>query len=367
MTDAIRVLDEAIARAPEPRLKARAQVERELVRLETETSVGTGQARLVTDAVLPVLEREGDEYGQCRVWLLRAQAAWIAGRVGGADAAWRRAADCATRAGDERELFGIVGWRATAAVFGPTPVDDAIRLCEEFRELVRASPVWMASMINPLASLHAMKGEFELADRLLAEANETLHQLGSLGGSVNHHEALVRLLAGQPALAERPLRAGVATLASMNDSALLATTNAMLAQAVYAQGRLREADELCREAAVGGRRRRHRDPGDLARRQGEGPRPRGQQRAGRGARTRSRRADRADRLALTPRRCDARSRRGAPDVLTAGRVRPGRPGRPCAVRAEGTMPSAPRERGRSSTTDPGRTRWRSIGTSTRSC
>ena len=252
MTEATRVLDEAIARAPEPRLKARAQVERERVRLETETSVGTGQARLVTDAVLPVLEREGDEYGQCRVWLLRAQAAWIAGRVGGADAAWRRAADCATHAGDERELPGIVSWRATAAVFGPTPVDDAIRLCEEFRELARASPVWMASIINPLASLHAMKGGFELADRLLAEANETLHQLGSLGGSVNHHEALVRLLAGQPALAERPLRAGVATLASMNDSALLATTNAMLAQAVYAQGRLREADELCREAALGG-------------------------------------------------------------------------------------------------------------------
>ena len=110
------------------------------------------------------------------------QAAWIAGRVGRADAAWRRAADCARRAGDERELFGIVSWRATAAVFGPTPVDEAIRLCEEFRELVRASPVWMASIINPLASLHAMKGEFELADRLLAQANETLHQLGSLGG-----------------------------------------------------------------------------------------------------------------------------------------------------------------------------------------
>ena len=167
MTEATRVLDEAIARAPEPRLKARAQVERERVRLETETSVGTEQARLVTDAVLPVLEREGDEYGQCRVWLLRAQAAWITGRVARADAAWRRAADCAPRAGDERELLGIVSWRATAAVFGPTPVDDAIQLCEEFRELVRASPVWMASIINPLASLHAMKGEFALADRLL--------------------------------------------------------------------------------------------------------------------------------------------------------------------------------------------------------
>ena len=42
MTDAARVLDEAIAGASDPRLRARAQVERELVRLEAETSVGTG-------------------------------------------------------------------------------------------------------------------------------------------------------------------------------------------------------------------------------------------------------------------------------------------------------------------------------------
>jgi ATP/maltotriose-dependent transcriptional regulator MalT len=66
---------------------------------------------------------------------------------------------------------------------------------------------------------------------------------------VSHHEALVRLLAGRPVLAELPLRAGLERLTSMSDSGLLATTTAMLAQAVYAQGRLAEAKELCRVAA----------------------------------------------------------------------------------------------------------------------
>jgi DNA-binding SARP family transcriptional activator len=246
MTDATRVLDEAIARAPDPRLKARAQVERELVRLETEPSAGSENARRVIAAVTPVFEREGDEYGQSRVWLLRGQLAWNAGRVESADGAWHEATESARRAGDRRGLFEVIGWRALAAVLGPTPVDEAIRRCEEFRELVRASPFATAATVNPLAFLHAMKGEFDVADQLLTQAGAILQELGGLSSGVSHLEAWVRLLAGQPALAEAPLRAGAETLSSMSGAGVLATTTALLAQAVYAQGRLREAAELCR-------------------------------------------------------------------------------------------------------------------------
>jgi ATP/maltotriose-dependent transcriptional regulator MalT len=248
MTDATRVLDEAIAEASDPRLRARAQVERELVRLETETSVGTGQARRVTDAVMPVLEREADEHGQSRAWLLRGQLAWNLGRAESADEAWREAAESARRAGDQRQLFEVIGWRALAAVLGPAPVDEAIRRCEEFRALVGASPFATASTLNPLALLHAMKGEFEIAEGLLAQASEMLHELGGLGSSVSHLEAWARLLAGQPALAEQSLRADVETLSAMSEGGALATTTALLAQAAYSQGRLDEAEELCRTA-----------------------------------------------------------------------------------------------------------------------
>jgi len=246
MSEAARVLDEAIARAPEPRLRARAQVERELVRLETETSVGTEQARGVIDAAMPRLESEADEYGLCRVWLLRGRLAWELGHVGRADEAWRYAAESARRARRLRELFEVIGWRALAAVLGPTPVDEAIRRCEGFRELVRPSPIATASTLNPLAVLHAMKGEFELAERLLEQAGEMLHELGGIGSGVSHLEAWVRLLAGQPALAEARLLADVETLSSMSAGDALATTTALLAQVVYAQGRMGEAGELCR-------------------------------------------------------------------------------------------------------------------------
>ena len=239
MTEAAEVLDEAVAQAAGPR----AQVEREFVRLESETSVGTEQAERVATAALPALA--GDERGQCRAWSLQAQVAWIGGQVGRADAAWVEAARCARNARDDRLRFGIVGWRATAAVLGPTPVADAIERCEGFREELGASPVAVAWAINPLASLHAMRGDFELAERLLRQAKATLDELGSLNASVNHHEALVWLLAGRPDLAEAALRPTAERLSSIGDEGLLATTSAMLAQALFALERFDEAGECC--------------------------------------------------------------------------------------------------------------------------
>jgi tetratricopeptide (TPR) repeat protein len=245
--DAVRVLDEA-AGTGDARLNAWARVERELVRLEAESSAGTERALGVAEEALPVLERAGDQHGQGRAWFLRAHAASVTGHFDRADEAWERAGTCARRDGDEAELFLILGRRATAAVLGTTPVDEAIRRCDEFRKRVAASPVAVALMLNPLASLHAMRGEFDAADALVREANETLHQLGSLGW-VSHHEALVRMLAGRPDLAELPLRAGLERLARYEDRGMLATTAAMLAQALYEQERWTEADEQCAVAA----------------------------------------------------------------------------------------------------------------------
>src|SRR6185312_7147310 len=134
------------------------------------------------------------------------------GHIDAADAAWDDAAECARRIGDERERFAILGWRATAAVFGPTPVDVAVARCEEIRDLVAASPVAVAWAVNALALLQAMRADFDAAERLLAEADETLQQLGTLHATVSHIEALIRLLAQRHELAERTLRGDVQML-----------------------------------------------------------------------------------------------------------------------------------------------------------
>jgi tetratricopeptide (TPR) repeat protein len=104
-------------------------------------------------------------------------------------------------------------------------------------------------MLNPLAGLYAMKGEFERADAFLQQSDGVRRELGHVDTNVSHLDAIVRMLAGQPALAEIPLRAGIEKLEAIGDTRWLATTHAMLARAMYVQGRLDEAGELCRKAA----------------------------------------------------------------------------------------------------------------------
>lgn len=249
--EADHVLTEALARSRDPALSARAQVEQQFVRLLGEGSEGTEGAPAAATAALEVLREHGDEYGQSRAWSLLASIAWFQGRVADADDAWRAAAELARRAHDERELHEVLGWRASAAVFGPTPVREAIRRCGEIRETVGASPVAVALTLHPLALLHTMCGEVEYAWELAAEAGAILRELGGMQSAVSHHEALLELLACRPAQAEERLREGYDRLAGMGDGTLLATTAAMLAQAVLVQDRLDEAEQLAQVSKRG--------------------------------------------------------------------------------------------------------------------
>ena len=165
-----------------------------------------------------------------------------------ADEAWARAGERAEKAGLHRHLFEIVGWRAAAAALGPVPTEAAIGRLEGFRALVAASPVATASVLNPLAYLLAMRGDFAGAEALLAQASVILDELGGIGAGFSHLEAFVRLLAGQPERAEALLRGDVELLSAMVEGSSLATTTALLARAVLAQGRPDEAGELAVEA-----------------------------------------------------------------------------------------------------------------------
>jgi DNA-binding SARP family transcriptional activator len=249
LADADSVLAGAIEQAVtagDEHMEAQARVERQFVRLEAEPAGTVDAAQDVADSALVQLERHHDERGQSRAWSLRASIAWLQGQVARADEGWEEAAQHARRAGDERQLFEILGWRASAAVFGPMPVHDAISRCMDTRRQVAGSPVAVALTLHPLAALHAMTGDFDQARRLIREGNAILGELGRMESAVSHHEALVELLAGRPEAAEARLRVGYEELGRMGgDGALLATTAAMLAEALYAQDRLGEAEELC--------------------------------------------------------------------------------------------------------------------------
>jgi class 3 adenylate cyclase/tetratricopeptide (TPR) repeat protein len=245
-TEADEILTEAIDRAGgDDLLEARARLEQQFVRLQAEGAID--EPDQVAQETLRVFEAHGDLRGQSRTWCLRATVDWIQGQVEKADEGWLRAADLARLADDELELFEILAWRASAAPIGPTPVPDAIATCAEIREEVEGSPLAKAQILPPFASLYAMQGDFETARSLVQEANTLLGELGRIYTvALAHHDATVELLAGEPAAAEERLRTAYERLDELGEKAFAATTAAMLAHAVYAQGRYEEASQFCR-------------------------------------------------------------------------------------------------------------------------
>src|SRR5262249_10154093 len=151
--------------------------------------------------------------GLCRARRLEAYLHWNAAHAAAAAEAWERAAEHARRAGDEDERSEILNWVASSMFFGPTPVPEGIRRCEEIRVEVSGNLASEAGPIRSLAGLHAMDGRFELARELLGESYSIFEDLGqSLNSWVPHVDGIVELLAGDPRAAEARLLAGYRAL-----------------------------------------------------------------------------------------------------------------------------------------------------------
>jgi len=239
--------------AGDERLEARAHIEELVLRLQVDPGGAIAEARQAGVRARRTFEEAGDELGLCRLSYLQAEVHWLEGRAAAAEEAWGRAASYARRAGDHRRLAGILAWIPSAVLFGPTPVPAGIRRCEEIRQLLRGNLRAQSEILPALGGLHAMTGRFESARELLAESDAILEELGFTIHSAPEWAAFIALLAGDPAAAERRLRAGYERLAAMGESQLRSTTAALLARAIYEQGRYDEAytfTEASAEAAA---------------------------------------------------------------------------------------------------------------------
>ena len=232
-------------------LRAHAQVAQLLSRLQVDPDAVARIMRRQGAGLERELEAAGDHSGLAQLWHVRALIWWIKCQSGEAERAWRRAAEEARRAGDGRLLSDVVGWEASSTAVGPMPVDAAIARCEEIGAVLAGDPWARALALQPLASLHAMRGEFSTAFELLDESSLTLAGFGpTVDAAVSHPEVFVAVLAGDLARAERHLRAGRRLLKQMGERAVLASTESYLAQVVLMSGREAEADRLARRCAA---------------------------------------------------------------------------------------------------------------------
>jgi class 3 adenylate cyclase/tetratricopeptide (TPR) repeat protein len=232
-------------------LEARAQVARLVSRLQVDPDAVARLMRRQGDALERVLSTAGDHRGLAQLWHVRALLWWIKAQSAEAERAWRRAADEALQAGDKRMLSDAVGWEASSVALGPTPVEVGIVRCQEICAILKGDPWAEALALQPLASLHAMRGEFPIAFRLLDESSATLAGFGpTVDAAVSHPEVFVATLAGDLARAERLLRNGRRVLEEMGERAVLASTEGYLAQVLLLTGRDRDADRFARRCAA---------------------------------------------------------------------------------------------------------------------
>jgi class 3 adenylate cyclase/tetratricopeptide (TPR) repeat protein len=240
------VLGEAIS-AGDERTKAHALVQQSFLRLFTEPEVTPAELIAVAEQAIDVFEQLSDELGLGRAWRLIAGARYLARRAGPSAEASEQALVHIRRAGDPLEEADSVEYLALALMVGPTSVPEAIRRCEALLEEVAGKPALELMVTGFLANLLAMAGRLAEAGELMEQSHQLRDERVGRLWFFPHEFGLQTLLADDPAAAERELRWGYEVQKRIGGTEYFSTIAALLARAVYAQGRDEEAEQLTRE------------------------------------------------------------------------------------------------------------------------
>jgi DNA-binding SARP family transcriptional activator len=234
--------DAIAAASGDPRIALRAKVELAHAHLFRDPAHGAHELLELAERAIPVFEELGDDRALGRTWR---HIGYVRGGMQCRNRDWEQAAEKALvhyrRAG--WSAAGCLAELAAALFFGPTPVPDAIRRCDELLEQATD----MAGRANVLVykgGLEALAGRFDAGRSAIAEASSTYQEIGEVYALANNSGRIlgrVELIAGDYAAADIALRESCETLERFHDWAGLSTSSADLAQALYGRDRGEEA------------------------------------------------------------------------------------------------------------------------------
>jgi class 3 adenylate cyclase/tetratricopeptide (TPR) repeat protein len=239
----------AFARAePDERLLARLELALLEVQIQSDPTARMTDALATAERALEQLEHLGDEEGV--VWALRLAGtfkAWL-GSSADAQRLWEQALERAERT-NSRLANDVLIWMCWALWWGPTPADEAIRLCDEYQARSHSKRLeGVASMIR--GSQKAAKGWFDEGRAEVAAGRGLLRDLGDWiwwsGSSMV--EAKLELLAGDASAAEKALLSPHEVLAKSAETGYLATIVGIRAECALELGREEDALRLADEA-----------------------------------------------------------------------------------------------------------------------
>jgi class 3 adenylate cyclase/tetratricopeptide (TPR) repeat protein len=238
-------------RLGKPRIKAASQLVEMLLRLHGGGTRDVDEETLpAAPELIPLLERENAHSELATAWRLVAHVHGMAGRYRLASEAAERSMSHARTAGNETLIAKVAYIVADTALLGSTPVRQAITQCEQLIAGGLTNREVECRVMRRLAQLRAMNGELEVARALYRRSRALLRDLGQLvtAASSGIDLALVELLGGDLALAEREIRSDLDFLAKAGSRYYLSTMTALLSRLVRDQGRDAEALELSKSA-----------------------------------------------------------------------------------------------------------------------
>lgn len=223
--------------------EATARIERLRLRHVTGSSGGADQVASQVHELIPSLEAAEDQAGLARAWRLLTYVEMDAERWSAAEMTATRVLEHARRAGDRAMELRMLPALAHTARYGPMPVDEAVRRCEELLTRATGDRRAETAIRRTIASLRALQGDFETARNLYRASRATLLDLGWRFGAalVSIDSGPIEMLAGDPAAAEAELRRDYQTLDAMGERNFITTTAAYLAHALYRLGRFDDA------------------------------------------------------------------------------------------------------------------------------
>jgi class 3 adenylate cyclase/tetratricopeptide (TPR) repeat protein len=132
---------------------------------------------------------------------------------------------------------------------GHTPVNEAVRHCEETLQRGLSDRQAEALVLCSLARLRAMVGNFDVAREMIVRAGRLRDELGAsvIVPLTSLQSSRVETLAGDLEAAERSLRHDFEKLSALGEKFVRPVVGTLLARAICSQGRFEEAAELASE------------------------------------------------------------------------------------------------------------------------
>jgi class 3 adenylate cyclase/tetratricopeptide (TPR) repeat protein len=242
----------AAERLGDERLLAVARVERARLKCQTAPRGFLDQALEDAERAIDVLEPLGDDRGLAHAWDVVRGVHWLRGQLSPARTAADRGIVHAERAGDVRQLGWHRIWRTAAAYFGPEPFDVVDEEMARDLEWARhTGSLWLeALLVQPMGVREAARGRLDVGKPLIDRGIAIMSELGMRLFGAGTVTNWVWYVTDDPVVAEAHLRESYATLLELREQSIVSDVASMLADALFAQGRYDEAEEIAAAAAA---------------------------------------------------------------------------------------------------------------------